>query len=44
MRAAGYNVGYANVQDIHLNEEFETIIADELIEYLVDFDGFLRSL
>jgi len=44
MRAAGYDAACADVQDMHLGEEFETIVAGELIEHLVDFDGFLRSI
>jgi len=44
MRNEGYETVCADVQELSLDREFETIVAGEIIEHLVDFDGFVRSL
>lgn len=40
----GYDAAVADVQHMSLGQQFDVIVAGEIIEHLVNFDGFLTSL
>ena len=44
LKEKGYNVEYADAQEFDLNEKFDVVVAGELIEYLDNFQGFLKSV
>ena len=43
LTSLGYNIVAADAQNFNLGRRFEVIVAGDLIEHLVNFDGFLRS-
>lgn len=44
MNNNGYKAIQGNAEDFNLDEQFDTIVAGELIEHLANFDGFLKSI
>lgn len=43
MRNGGYNVSIGDVTALQLGQEFDVIVAGDIIEHLDDFRGFFRS-
>lgn len=44
LKQEGYNVVCANVEKMDLNDQFDVIVAGDIIEHLNDFRGFLESV
>lgn len=44
LQQEGYDARIADATAFDFNEEFDVIVAGELIEHLSDFDGFLQSV
>jgi 2-polyprenyl-3-methyl-5-hydroxy-6-metoxy-1,4-benzoquinol methylase len=44
LKKRGYNVAYKDAQNFDLKKTFDFIIAGEIIEHLIDFNGFFKSL
>jgi 2-polyprenyl-3-methyl-5-hydroxy-6-metoxy-1,4-benzoquinol methylase len=44
LRKKGYDVRVGDVQNLHLGEKYEVVFAGEIIEHLVNFESFLKSV
>jgi SAM-dependent methyltransferase len=44
LRDRGYNVIHGNAESMHLDEQFDIVVAGELIEHLSNVGGFLDSV
>lgn len=44
MRARGYDVRVGNAEGFDLGEQFDVIVAGDIIEHIANLDGFLRSV
>jgi len=44
LKNKGFNVTWANVENMDFNETFEVIVGGDIIEHLTNFEGFLTSV
>lgn len=44
LRSQGYNVIYGNAEELDLNEQFDVVVAGELIEHLSNVGNFLNGV
>ena len=44
LQQKGYNIVYGDAQDFQMNRHFDVVTAGDLIEHLVNLDGFLKSI
>lgn len=44
LQREGYNIVYGDAQDFQFDRDFDVVTAGDLIEHLVNLDGFLKSI
>ena len=44
LKRKGYNVLCADAQNLNLGERFDVVVAGDIIEHLVNIDGFMKSV